>query len=243
MRSKRWLISALATLLCFPFGLHAQSWALNSFEAEFAVRLMGFNVGKANHHMQCTNLDCELISIANPPNWAKRFINESSTETIKLVNNEQQLTWMSYHKDLTRRYSDRTVNIITDLIYNPAQQRIEYPQKNREWPAHLYAYDMVSIVYALQFYAQQNIALPALILQDEEQQQPVKFSVINRPTKTHLNYKSNVSARFYQWNTSDHEVKIWLIEELDLFPGRIEFHHKKANRRVTLSLASPPKHH
>ena len=160
-----------------------------------------------------------------------------------MVNNEQQLTWMSYHKDLTRRYSDRTVNIITDLIYNPAQQRIEYPQKNREWPAHLYTYDMVSIVYALQFYAQQNIALPALILQDEEQQQPVKFSVINRPTKTHLNYKSNVSARFYQWNTSDHEVKIWLIEELDLFPGRIEFHHKKANRRVTLSLASPPKHH
>lgn len=242
MRSKRWLVIALSTLVCLPIGVsHAQNWTLSSFEAEFAVRLMGFNVGKVTHSMQCANQQCQLVSVANPPNWAKRFINESSIETIQLQQDPQQLNWISYHKDLTRRYSDRTVNIITDLIHNVESQHIEYPQKERQWPSQPYVYDMLSIVYALQFYSQQNIALPALILQDEEKQQPVNFSVFNRRTDTHLQYKSHVSARFYHWNTEDHEVKIWLIEELDLFPGRIEFHHKKVDRRVTLSLAAPPK--
>lgn len=231
--------SLMLLLITSPFAN-----ALQGFDAEFGVRLMGVKIGNVDHKMQCHQNACTLTSEAIPPRWARRFINESSVETVQLRVNEQQLEWQSYNKKLERRYSDRVVQIETDFIYDAQTNRIHYPQKDRTWEAKPNTFDLISIAYALQFYAQKNPnRLPELTLQEEDQQQTIQFRVENKKTRVHLDYKSNLDARFYEWETEEHHIKIWLIEELNLFPGRIDVYNKRVDRRLRLVLNQAPKLH
>ncbi|WP_029934281.1 DUF3108 domain-containing protein [Thiomicrospira pelophila] len=231
------------TLLAFV-GLiitsQAQANPSQNFDAEFAVRLMGFNVGTVQQKMRCQTDTCTLTSEAEPPWWAKRFINESTYETTKILTKNNQFLWLSYHKDLTQRHDDYTKHIKVDLIANLENNIITFPQKDRSWPGSPYAYDIMSIAYALQFYTLNGNAIPPLVLQEEKQQTLVKFNVANQATKAHLNYKSNLKARYYEWTTDTQEIKIWLIEDLNFFPGRIEVNNTKHKRRVVLALDKPP---
>lgn len=211
-----------------------------SFDAEFAVRLMGFNVGTVQQKMRCQSDTCTLTSQAEPPRWARRFINESTHETSQILTQNNQFRWLSYHKDLTRREAKETKRIQTDLIADLDNERIHFPQKDREWPGDPYVYDIMSIAYALQFYALKGQPTPPLVLQEEKQQTRLKFKLANQPTQTHLNYKSNVKARYYEWTTDTQEIKVWLIEALNFFPGRIEVNNHEVKRRVVLSLDAPP---
>lgn len=226
--------------ISFTLMLYYPQTFAQSFEAEFAVRVMGFNIGTVYQNMKCEDENCVLTSEANPPRWARRFINESTLETIHLTINDQAFQWHRYHKDLERRYSDRTVNIEVDLIAQPEQDKIIFPQREREWPYSPYAYDLISLAYALQYYAKTD-SLPDFILQEEKQQTAVEFSRKNHATRTHLNYQSNADARLFEWTTPTLEVKVWLIESLDLFPGKIEVFNKEHNRRILLTLDRQPK--
>lgn len=218
-------------------GAQASSLPAN-FKADFSVHVLGFNIGTINHEMRCEHQNCTLTNDASPPSWAQRFINESSFETIRLQVKGANLEWLSYHKALTRRYSNETKLIDTHLTLEG--DRIVYPEKQREWPSAPYVFDMISLGYALQFYALQHEQMPPFVLQDDRQQQALTFTTQNKPSRTHLNYKSNVNARLYEWNTDDFDVKIWLIDELNHFPGRIEIFNKREDRRIRLSLEQPP---
>ncbi|MBE0493608.1 MAG: DUF3108 domain-containing protein [Thiomicrospira sp.] len=228
------------TLISLVFSSQALAHPSQNFDAEFAVRLMGFNVGTVEQKMRCQADTCTLTSEAEPPRWARRFINESTFETSQILTENNQFRWLSYHKDLTRRHSKQTIQIETDLIADLENDRIHFPQKDRSWPASPYAYDTMTIAYALQFYALNGDPTPPLVLQEEKQQTHVKFNVANQATRTHLNYKSNLKARYYEWTTDTQEIKVWLIDELNFFPGRIEVNNTQVKRRVVLSLDAPP---
>ncbi len=236
------MIRRLALLLCLMFPwLTTQAQTLpTSFDADFAVYVLGFNIGTIKQQMRCEHNNCTLTNDASPPDWAKRFINESSFETIRLQVEAQSLTWLSYHKALTRRYDDETKQINTHLLAE--DNRVYYPEKDLAWPKPAYVFDMISLAYALQFYAQLSSDLPAFVLQDEQRQQALNFTTQAKHTQTHLNYKSDMNARLYEWNTDDFDVKVWLIEELNLFPGRIEVLNKREDRRIRLSLEQPPRY-
>lgn len=230
------------TLSILSLGFSALTWAnSHEFDARYKVKAMGISVGNLKQSMRCQQQTCTLTNKAQPPRWAYFFINESSVETIKLKYLPTELKWLQYHKDLERRYSDRTVHKKTDMHLNLESNEIVSVQKNLSWPSTPYAYDMISLVHALRFYAQKGGELPPFILQDEREQTQVTFDVENKSTTTHLNYKSNVAARFFDWNTDKHRVKVWLIEELDLFPGRIDFYDIENDRRLLLILSEPPK--
>lgn len=218
----------------------AQAKPSQNFNAEFAVRLMGFNVGLVQQKMRCQADTCTLTSEAEPPWWAKRFINESTYEISKIQTANNQFRWLSYHKDLTRRHDDRTQKIEVDLVANLEDNLIVSPQKDLSWPDSPYAYDIMSIAYALQFYTLNGEPTPPLVLQEEKQQSLVKFDVANQATKSHLNYKSDMKARYYEWTTDTQEIKVWLIEDLNFFPGRIEINNFEPKRRVVLVLDKPP---
>lgn len=220
--------------------ISAQVNPSQNFNAEFAVRLMGFNVGIVQQKMRCQMDTCTLTSEAEPPWWARRFINESTFETSKISTKNNQFRWLSYHKDLSRRHDDRTQKIEVDLIANLENNRIAFQQKDLDWPGSPYAYDIMSIAYALQFYALNGEPTPPLVLQEEKQQSLVKFDTANQKTKIHLNYKSDMKARYYEWTTDTQEIKVWLIEDLNFFPGRIEVNNIEAKRRVVLTLDKPP---
>lgn len=222
------------------FTSQALAGPSQNFNAEFAVRLMGFNVGTVQQKMHCEANICTLTSEAEPPWWAKRFINESTYETTKILTENNQFRWLSYHKELTRHHDDRTQHIKTDLIADLEKDLIQSPQKELSWPGSPYAYDIMSIAYALQFYTLNGEPTPPLVLQEEKQQTQVEFNVANQTTKTHLNYKSNVKARYYEWTTDTQEIKVWLIKDLNFFPGRIEVNNTQAKRRVILALDKPP---
>jgi hypothetical protein len=236
------MMRRLTLLFCLMLpALTTQAHTLPAnFDANFAVYVLGFNIGTIKQQMRCHQQDCTLTNDASPPDWAKRFINESSFETIRLQLDGQNLTWLSYHKALTRRYDNETKQIDTHLIAQADQ--VVYPEKALTWPKPAHLFDMVSLAYALQFYAQQSSTLPAFVLQDDQRQQALNFTTQAKPSQTHLNYKSDMNARLYEWNTDDFEVKVWLIEELNLFPGRIEVLNKREDRRIRLSLEQPPRY-
>lgn len=239
MPSIRPTLSILCLITLFLTG-QALANPSQNFNAEFAVRLMGFNIGTVEQKMRCQTDTCTLTSEAEPPWWARRFINESTFETTKILTENNQFRWLSYHKDLTRRLEDQTLQIKTDLIADLEKDLIHSPQKELSWPGSPYAYDIMSIAYALQFYSLNGNPIPPLVLQEEKQQTQVEFNVANQSTKTHLNYKSNVKARYYEWTTDTQEIKVWLIEDLNFFPGRIEVNNTQAKRRVILALDKPP---
>lgn len=228
------------SLIGLIFTSPVQAKPSQNFNAEFAVRLMGFNVGLVQQKMRCQTDTCTLTSEAEPPWWAKRFINESTYEISKIQTSNNQFRWLSYHKELTRRRDDRTQKIQVDIVANLEDNLIVFQQKDLSWPGSPYAYDIMSIAYALQFYTLNGQPTPPLVLQEEKQQSLVKFDVANQTTKTHLNYKSDMKARYYEWTTDTQEIKVWLIEDLNFFPGRIEINNFEPKRRVALVLDKPP---
>lgn len=230
-----WLISFC--LITMPINSIAQAI---DFEAKFNTRLMGIHVGTVSQNMSCIDGLCTLKNQAIPPGWAKLFINESSIETIKLHYHQDHLEWLHYHKELERRYSDRTKHITVDIKADREKDQIISVQEKLTWPYHPHAYDMISIVHALRFYVQQNQTIPALVLQEEREQNPVDFKVQNQKTTTHTGFKSDLSARYFEWDTQRQHIKIWLLEDYDMFPGRIDFYNKQHDRRVVLVLEQPP---
>ena len=229
---------ALFSIWLLPALSSAQS---EDFQAEFKAKLMGISVGTVKQSMHCENQLCTLTNKAIPPRWAHFFINESSVETIQLRYHPERIEWLHYHKDLERRYSDRTKHIDVDMRADLENNKIISVQEEMSWPYNPNAYDMISLVYALRFYAQKGGDIPSLILQEEREQNPIHFRVKNKKTKAHTGFKSDMAARYFEWDTERHRIKIWLMEELDLFPGRIDFYNKEHDRRVLLVLNRPPK--
>ncbi|SFR58607.1 DUF3108 domain-containing protein [Thiomicrospira sp. ALE5] len=210
------------------------------FDAEFSVRVMGINVGTATQRLQCETGSCILETSAIPDRWARRLANEQTHERIKLnLTTNNQLRWLSYHKTL-ERYRGNTAPQVTHFFWDQASDQILNPDRNQSWPANDQAFDMISIIYALRQNLLNGQPYPTLFLQEDKRQTQINFVKANLETQVHTQFRSNMNARFYEWASEDIQVKIWLLDALDFFPGRIELTHQDSNRSVILSLRSEP---
>lgn len=238
-------IKTLVFQICFIFTLllNTQAQAIE-FEAEYNIKAKGINIGTAKQTLKCEEQNCTLTSLAKAPKWAF-FINESSKETINLTLENNELIWQKYHKELTVKKSGKTNYHHYEFYRDSQNKKIISIQKNMEWDEQKYAFDMISIAHALSFYAKQTsqnkAPLPSFYLQEDNKQYPLEFTQIHKKTTTNLIYKSDLSAYYYEWNSPEKQVKVWLVEELNMFPAHLELYDKKENNRLILQLKSHPK--
>ncbi len=210
------------------------------FNAEFTVRVMGINVGTASQSLICDTQNCLLETSAIPDRWARRLANEETHEQITLrLDANSQLRWLSYQKTL-QRYRGNTTPQITQFFWDQDQDLIVNPDRELTWPASEQAFDMIAIIYALRQSLRAGQANPPLLLQEDKRQTPVNFISANQTTQVHTQFRSHLTARFYEWASEDVQVKIWLLEDFEFFPGRIELTQHDSGRSVILSLKSAP---
>jgi hypothetical protein len=215
-----------------------------NIDAIYNVKFMNISVGKTKQQIRCHQPEhtdandfqqaCQLTNQSEPSRLARALIRETSHEKIEFTITKQDLIWQSFYQQTTRKERIKEIYVLRE------QNEIVYPAKSLSWPSHPNVYDSFSMVYALQFYALQN-KQPKFILQEDDQQQQVEFYITHRATTIDLDFKQNQDAFLYAWRTEEFEAKVWLIEQLNLFPGRIEVYNKKKNRRVTLTLDQAPK--
>lgn len=237
-----------ATLALFSWQAFAQ---LQSFSAEYNTKAAGVSVGVVKHQMQCQKSACELTNIAQPSKLVSWLVNESSVETIRLNLAENDLQWLSHKIKIERKKSGKTSKTERNFYLDLAENKIISPEKSMEFAAQPYGYDMISIMYAIQFYLQKSQQnglsgeLPELYLQEDDKQTLLKFKQQNQKTRVNLAYKSEVAARFFEWEginpAGNISAKVWLIDELNFFPGKIEIYNHKDKLKLTLNLRNQPK--
>lgn len=232
---------ALWWLLPLAFSGSLQAAELPSFNATFNVIAFGFNIGEAKQSMKCEASKCEITSIASPPKWAQAFINESAIEKVQLKQTEQQLKWLQYKKFLTRRYKDHTEHKTYTLIRNEKTHQIDYLEGNKHWPEQKQVYDVISLAYGIQYQIINQRPLDNLYFQDDKSQQKLVFSVKNADDEIVLDFNEEVQTKRFEFHNGKIAVKLWLIPELNWFPGQIEIENKAEDRTITLELNKIPK--
>ncbi len=241
-----WISSrlTLAGLALLTAGISPAVSAANSlspvFDAEFSIRVMGFNVGTATQKLTCQASNCTLETRAVPDRWARRLANEETHEKIQLrLHDQGQLQWLSYQKTM-QRYRGNTTPQTTQFLWDEAQDLITNPDRDLTWPASIDAFDMISIIYALRQQLRAGIVNTNLLLQEDRRQTRIHFIQANQQKSVHTQFRSNLNARYYEWASEDVQVKLWLLDDYAFFPGRIELTHHDSGRNVILSLRSAP---
>lgn len=233
----------LAFVISF-LSWHSNSFALQSFQAEFNTKALGINLGTVKHQMQCTNQTCKLTNIAIPGKLINWLVKESSIETIKLDLQPDYLKWLSHRIDIQRQKLKKTEKIQRNFYLDSSSNKVISPEKSMDFNAQKYGYDMVSIMYAMQFYMQKQQRIPDLYLQEDNQQTAINFTTKYRQTKVNLGYQSQLNADYFEWKTQLEKgkvlAKVWLIKDLNYFPGKIEIYQQADNQKLTLTLKSKP---
>lgn len=229
----------LTTLFLLCFSLSALATPLADFKAVFDVDAFGFTVGKAKQNFSCTGQEvqtCTLTSIAKPPSWAERFINESSVEKITLQQTADQFNWLKYQKNLTRRYDDRTEYKTITLKKDHQHKQITFVEEKKNWPIQLQIFDEISIVYAIQHAVLNNQALDNFYLQGDKVQQKLAIYIKKHNEIIDLPFDENLNSTFVIFKNDNIHAKVWLLNEHQYFPGRIKIANKKTNKTITLEL-------
>lgn len=235
-------LALTVTSLSLAMSFSSPTFSTDSpkFTANFAVHVMGLDIGTSSQSLSCQAAQCTLTNRAVPSAWARHLVNEETHEVIKLTLDENhQFRWLEYHKTL-QKYRNTPDPKITHYFWDQETDVISYPARARTWPAQPHAFDMISIVYALRQQLRAGNPRPELLLQDNKTQTPVKFAKANDSTQIHTRFRSNLAARYYEWASPEATVKVWFLEDYDLFPGKIELTHQQSNRRVSLNLISAP---
>ncbi|BCN93674.1 hypothetical protein THMIRHAM_14590 [Thiomicrorhabdus immobilis] len=232
---------ALLSALPLLFSPSAYSAELPNFKAEFNVQALGLNLGQAKHSMQCTAGNCTLKSDAKPSGLAAAFFKDSSHETIQLKQTQDTLSWQSYHK-LGISYKDgKSKEKVTNLKLDPKQNKVIYPEKNREWPMQPQLFDVMSIAYAIQHAKLNNASLQNFTLQDTNFQDKLVLKSTNQHDFVGLDFAdNNLDAVKYHFTSQHAEIELWLLPKYNYFPGKIRILNKD-EKTITLSLAEPPK--
>lgn len=222
-----------------PFSVYSAE--LPNFKAEFNVQALGLNLGQAKHSMQCVAGNCILKSDAKPSGLAAAFFKDSSHETIQLKQTHDTLSWQSYHK-LGISYKDgKSKEKITNLKLDSVQDKVIYPEKNREWPMQPQLFDVMSIAYAIQHAKLNNASLQNFTLQDTNFQDKLVLRSTNQHDFVDLDFADdNLDAVKYHFTSQHAEIELWLLPKYNYFPGKIRILNKD-EKTITLSLAEPPK--
>lgn len=216
---------------------HANSSLLQSFDAEFNVKIFYFSVGTAYQSLRCeADGNCLLKNQAKPPKWAKRFINESVKEEIQLQQTSSQLLWKSYKKHLTRTYEDRpTRQIYTDLVNQAGT--IKHLQSDRTWTYQPQTYDLISLAYALQHAVLNKLNLKKFVYQDEKGQQGLKLKQSYEYDELELPIEYEIETERFEFRNGKINAQIWLAPSKNYFPVMLVLEDKEKDRTITLELS------
>lgn len=236
-----WGLTAMVMLSFSPHSIATQSQTLPEFKAHFDIWIMGFNIGEAQHSFKCRQQDCTLTSVAEPPGWVKRFINESAVEKIKITQTESDFKWVSYKKFLTRRKQGDTIEKTETLIRDTEHNQIQYVEEQISWPNPEMVYDIISIAYGLQFLVLNKQPLKDIFLQDTKGQQRIKFSTQAKQEKIDLPFKDQAQTQRYHFHNDKIDANLWLMPSLNYFPVRIIILNKETDRKIELELNQKPK--
>lgn len=231
-------------LVLVQFLIQSPALAMQSFEAEYNTKVAGIKLGVVKHQMKCHSGLCELTNIAQPAKAIRWLVTESSVETIKLAPQKDYLKWLSHQINIERKKYNKTEQIQRNFYLDSQINKVISPEKNVEFKAQKYGYDMISIMYAMQFYMQNKQQIPNLYLQEDNKQTPVNFKIKYRKTKVNLGYQNKVDATYFEWETNNEagyiSAKVWLIDNLNYFPGKIEIYNQDDNRKLILNLRNKP---
>ncbi len=226
----------------------ASASPLVNFKATFDVDAFGFTIGSAKQKLNCKPSDkknrqvqtCTLTNIAKPPGWVERFINESVIETIVLEQSEQALEWVSYQKELTRRYDDRTEHKTITFKKDTVLNQIIFVEKEKTWPLQTdtkqYVYDEISIVYAIQHAVLNKNPLTNFYIQGNKEQQKLSIYIDKQNEIIDLPFDDYLNTTLIRFKNANIDAKVWLLNDYQFFPGRIEIENKKTDKTITLEL-------
>ena len=230
-------------VLCLMTG-STQAAVLKDFKATFDVRVLGFKVGEATQILSCDQDDhqCNLVSEAIPPSWARRFINEESIEKIQLFVSKEQFKLLEYKKLLTRHYDDKTEYKTYTIQLETQPKQLRYLEGDKTWPAEPLAFDVISLAYAIQYQVLNQRPLQGFYLQDEKQQTPIEFKKTFIEDELEPDFVEDaISALRFEFSNAKIDAKLWLVPQYDFFPGRIEILNKEEDRRIVLEINKAPK--
>lgn len=228
----------LTTLILLTFPFYAFAKPLENFKAVFDVDVYGFTVGKATQTFHCDteSKPCLLTSRAKPSGWMQRFINESAVEKITLHQTDNQLQWIQYHKSLTRRYDDRTEHKTITLKKQPKIKQITFIEQQKHWPIQDKVFDEISISYAIQHAMLNKQPLKDFYLQGDKQQQKLNIYIDETDEIIDLPFEEYLNTTLIVFKSDNIDARVWLLNDYQYFPGRIEITNKENDKTITLEL-------
>ncbi len=214
---------------------------LPEFDATFEVHAFDIVLGNSKQSLNCQGEKCTLSATAKPSGLASLFISEKTHEEIKLTQNGPNLTWHSYVKQAGDDLKDKKKLKTVSLIRASDSSNIFYPEKDKQWPNQTKIFDIVSIAYALQHHQLNKLAIEGFYLQDTYGQEKLSIRS-NQPVKELelADFKTQVKAVPFEFNTSKANVKIWLLPEHHYFPGRVDVYNIEKEKTITLLLKKLP---
>lgn len=230
----------MAFLLMTAWSSVTMAEQLPDFSASFDIRVLGFHIGEAHQEMTCKGSECLLTSKAEPPGWARQFINESAVEKIRLKQTNDQLKWLEYKKFLTRYYDDKTVHKTYTLVRNEKLNQVEYIEKKKSWPSQKHLYDVISMAYGIQFQILNKKPLTNLYLQDDKIQQKMNFTAKNEDDEIDLPFQDEAQTKLFAFHNGKIDAQLWLMPKLNYFPVRIIILNKEEDRKIELELNHKP---
>ncbi len=233
---------ALACLFVLLSPAHAGSinTPLKNFNAVFDVRVFGFNIGDTSHKMKCQENLCQLTSEATPSRWARRWINEETVEVIQLDQSNNDIKLLEYKKYLTRHIDAQSIQKTTTIQRDLKNNQLHFIEGQKTFNPKPHAFDLISLAYAIQYLVINQQPLNSLFLQDDKNQQKIVFSEVFKEHKIYLDFSGHIASQRFSFSNDKISAKLWLIPELNHFPGKIEVHNKETDRKITLELQKKP---
>lgn len=223
----------------------AYAQKLPEFTAVYKVNVAGFNIGTGTHHFSCQAIHCTLKSNAKPSGFIRNFFKDELYETAKIRQTEDSFLWQSYLKREIKYKGDEVREKITEIQRQKGQ--IVYPDKNRIFADSAYAFDPMSIAYAIQWLNLNQYPksqYDKLKLQTHKLQSVINFQDFKINTQLSLDFgKSKFSSQVFKLQTANYGIRLWLLKDFDWLPGKIEIYNKNKARTITLELARPPVMH
>lgn len=239
--SKNFLIVLLTALFTF-FSINSSAATLPNFSAAYHVNAYGIDLGKAKQSFNCQESDCTLISRAKPSGLAALFFKDSSIETIKLTQTNDEFKWLSYHKLGISIKDGKEIQKHTTLTLDETHQQIWHSEKQKAWPIQAHIYDLMSIAYAIQYNKLNNRPITDLYIQDSNFQDKLTLKSVDEAESLEFEFSKNwIDTVRYTFDSHNSKIELWLLPNYHYFPGKIRVTHKEEDRAITLNLAELPK--
>ncbi|MDX1352149.1 MAG: DUF3108 domain-containing protein [Thiomicrorhabdus sp.] len=240
-KTKTYIVASVFTLFGGFTALPAYSAELADFKAVYDVDALGLTLGQAKHQFTCSDSNCTLKSDAKPSGFAAVFFKDSSHETIQLTQTQDELTWQSYHKLGISYKDDKVKEKQQNFIFNAEQNKVIYPEKQREWPMQPQLFDSISIAYAIQHAVINQQSVEQFTLQDANFQDKLTLKSTDEEAFVAIDFADdNLDAVKYHFASDHVEIELWLLPKYNYFPGKIRIVNKE-EKTITLTLAEPPK--